>query len=144
MHYLAFGLALLLLAYHQITTWYPLFPWNDVEKYTRKELLLETSINGVLMGMGALSLLFAPKGFWLYYPLVFFPFLLIAEAWHWWVPYFFPNEKDRKHYEVHFSRTMKFIPEVAGRQTPDANHTVLQLMTFVTTAAVFFERLGVA
>jgi hypothetical protein len=44
----AASLAALLLVYHQATTWLPLFPWNDLEKYTRKELVLEAAFNGLL------------------------------------------------------------------------------------------------
>jgi hypothetical protein len=39
----AASLAALLLAYHQATTWLPLFPGNDIGKYTRKELVLEAA-----------------------------------------------------------------------------------------------------
>ena len=57
MHIFTIGITLLLLIYHQATTLLPLFPWNDVEKYSRKELLLEAGTNGLLMGCGALCII---------------------------------------------------------------------------------------
>jgi hypothetical protein len=45
-------------------------------------------------------------------------------------------------YDTHFSRTIKLIPHTAGKRTPDANHIVLHLLTFLTIFAVYFSRLG--
>jgi hypothetical protein len=58
----AASLAALLLVYHQATTWLPLFPWNDIGKYTRKELVLEAAFNGLLMGAGLACLLVRNSG----------------------------------------------------------------------------------
>ena len=79
LHYLTISAAVLLLLYHQLTTWLPLYPWNDTTKYTRKEIFLETGSNGLLMGLGALCLIAGDKGFLFYYPLFYYPFLLTGD-----------------------------------------------------------------
>jgi len=143
LHYSAITLAIFLLVYHQVTTWLPLFPWNDVETYSRKELILEAGMNGLLMGTGVLCLLSGNSGFIHWYPLIYYPILLAGECVDRWIPYFSPtfaNARKIWDYEAHFSRTLKLIPHQPGKRTPDANHTVLHLMTIATVVAVYLER----
>jgi hypothetical protein len=143
-HYLAIALSCFLLLYHQLTTWLPLFPWNDVEKYSRKELLLEAGVNGALMGIGFLCLYGGNSGFNHWYPLIYYPFLFVGECMDWWIPYFSPsfaNVRKIWDYEAHFSRTLKILPHGPGKRTPDANHTVLHLITLITVVVVYLERL---
>jgi hypothetical protein len=121
----------------------PLYPWNDVAKYTRKELVLETAVNGITMGLAVICLFSNKPGFSHHYPLVFFPLLLLGEALSWWVPFVFPSERHRKLYDSHFSRTFKFF-SVAGKPTPDANHVVLHLLTVFSAIVVYVQRLGVS
>jgi hypothetical protein len=139
---IAASLAALLLVYHQVTTWLPLFPWNDVEKYTRKELVLEAGFNGVLMGVGFVCLLARNSGFAHWYPLCYYPFLLFGECMDWWVPYFSDSFAKARgiDYEAKFSRTFKLIPRKANKRTPDANHILLHLLTVLTTVAVYWNR----
>ncbi len=66
LHACTFVVAALLLAYHQATTWLPLYPWNNIDAYSRRELLLEAVWNGALMGLGVLSLAIGNSGFWRY------------------------------------------------------------------------------
>jgi hypothetical protein len=140
----AVALAALLLAYHQITTWVPLFPWNDVEKYSRKELVLEAGVNGATMGTGLVCLIVGETGFAHWYPLIYYPLLFVGECVDWWIPYLSPAfAKARKawDYDSHFARTVKLIPHRPGKRTPDANHIVLHAMTVVTIAVVYADRL---
>ncbi len=143
-HTTAVCLAWGLLLYHQVTTWLPLFPWNDVAAYTRRELWLEAGINGLLMGLAAACVTTGGTGFRHYYPLVYYPFLFAGECVDWWIPYLSPAfARSRKiwDYDAHFSRTLKLLPHHPGKRTPDANHTVLHLMTAVTLVVVYGERL---
>ena len=145
LHIFTIGFTLLLLIYHQITTLFPLFPWNDVEKYSRKELLLEAGTNGLLMGTGALSIIIGNSSFFHYYPLIYYPFLFSGELFQWWLPYFsekFAQSKVNFDYDALFSRTTKLIPHKQGKRTPDANHIVLHFITVVTIALVYIDRLG--
>jgi hypothetical protein len=122
-HLAAVILGAALLIYHQITTWCPLFPWNDVEKYTRKEILLEAGINGTLMGTALFCLIYSNTGFFRWFPLIYLPLLLIGECVDWWIPYFsdsFARKRKMWNYESLFSRTVKWIPHKSGKRTPDA------------------------
>ena len=138
----AASLAALLLVYHQATTWLPLFPWNDIGKYTRKELVLEGAFNGLLMGVGLACLLVRNSGFTHWYPLCYYPFLLFGECIDWWVPYFSDSFAKARglDYETKFSGTFKLIPHKADKRTPDANHILLHLLTLVTTVGVYWSR----
>jgi hypothetical protein len=144
-HLMAIGLSVFLLIYHQVTTWLPLFPWNDVEKYSRKELLLESGINGLLMGTAVLCLCLGHSGFNRWYPLIYYPFLFVGECVDWWIPYFSPAFASARKiwdYDAHFSRTLKLIPHKPGRRTPDTNHIVLHTMTIITLVIVYMDRLS--
>jgi hypothetical protein len=144
LHIFTIIIALLLLIYHQVTTWLPLFPWNDVEKYSRKELILEAGTNGLLMGLGALCIIRGNTGFFHYYPLIYYPFLLSGEFFQWWLPYFsekFSRSGINFDYDALFSRTTKLIAHKTGKRTPDANHIVLHLITLITVILVYLDRL---
>jgi hypothetical protein len=143
-HYLTVSFAILLLVYHQVTTWLPLYPWNDTSTYTVKELLLEAGTNGLLMGTAILCLIKANNGFYHYYPLFYYPFLLSGVLFQWWLPYFsgkFSQSKINFDYEVHFAHTTKFIPRSKGKRTPDANHIVLHIIAVAALVLVFIDRL---
>ena len=144
MNFLTASMALVLLFYHQITTWFPLFPWNDIDSLLRKDILLEAGTNGLLMGLGFACLIHANTGFYHYYPLIYYPFLLSGEFFQWWLPFFsgdFSKSKVNFDYEKLYSRTVKFIAAKAGARVPDANHTLLHLLTLVTTILVYVARL---
>jgi len=42
---------IVLLVYHQVTTWFDLSPFNGAKHYTVKEKLAETSFNFILMSL---------------------------------------------------------------------------------------------
>ncbi|MDR3694393.1 hypothetical protein [Mucilaginibacter sp.] len=143
LHVFAIVLSLLLLIYHQVTTWVPLFPWNDVKQYSRKELLAEAGTNGILMANGTLCIVFGNTGFHHYYPLIYYPFLLSGEFFQWWLPHFsakFAASKVNFDYERLFGRTTKLIPHKPGKRTPDANHIVLHTITVITVIVVCLDR----
>jgi hypothetical protein len=144
LHTFTIAIALLLLVYHQLTTWLPLFPWNDVEKYSRKELVLEAGTNFMLMGLGVMCLISGNTGFFHWYPLIYYPFLFTGECMQWWLPYFsekFAQSKVNFDYERLFGRTIKLIPHQPGKRTPDANHIVLHFLTVITIILVYLDRL---
>ena len=147
MHHVAIALALFLLIYHQVTTWIPLFPWNDLALFSRKEISGETAFNGVLMGTGAFCLMAGNSGFSHWYPLIYYPFLFVGECVDWWIPYFseaFAKARRIWDYDSKYGRTFKLIPHRPGHRTPDANHTVLHLATVLTIVVIYLDRLGSA
>ena len=144
-HQLTLSAAIFLLIYHQLTTWLPLYPWNNIKTYSPKEILLEAGSNAVLMGLGIICIAFGNKGFYHYYPLFYYPFLLTGEFFQWWLPYFsdkFAKANMNFDYDLRFSNTKKLIPHKAGKRTPDANHIVLHFISLVTVILVFVDRLS--
>jgi hypothetical protein len=145
-HFAALTLSILLLVYHQVTTCVPLFPWNDVQKYSKREMFLEAGTNGLFMLIAVCCLATGNVGFSHWYPLIYFPILLLGECVDWWIPFFsetFAEKRKIWDYESKFERTLKFIPHKPGKRTPDANHTVLHLLTVFTLIVVFIDRLSV-
>ena len=141
-HYFSIGLATLLLVYHQITTWFPLYPWNDISGYTVKELSLEAVSNGLLMGTGLACLIVGHYNFCFYYPLFYYPFLLVGEIFQWWMPFWserFAKSGVNFEYDKRFMNTTKLIPHRVGKRTPDANHIILHLVTLGTVIIVFMD-----
>jgi hypothetical protein len=139
---LAITASLLLLIYHQVTTWFPMFPWNDIDSFSRKDIVVEALFNGLVMGLGVLSLVKGDTGFYKYYPLAYYPFLLTGEFFQWWLPYFstsFAKSKYNFDYEPRYSRTFKFLPHQSGKRTPDANHMILHFLTLVTVILVYLN-----
>ena len=144
-HYLTIGIAAVLLVYHQVTTWLPLHPWNDISKFTTKELLLEGGTNGLLMGTGLVCLMISNKGFPHYYPLIYYPFLFTGEIFQWWLPYFsehFAKSQVNFEYERLYSSTTKLLKHYEGKRTPDANHSLLHLITVAAVIFVFIDRMN--
>ena len=144
-HYLTIGIAALLLLYHQVTTWLPLYPWNDTSKYTKKELALEGMSNAFLMGTGLVCISIGSNNFYHYYPLFYYPFLLLGEIFQWWIPYWsdkFAKSQINFEYDVRFSNTTKMIPHREGKRTPDGNHIILHFITLIAVILVYADLLG--
>jgi len=144
LHGLTIGFAFLLLIYHQVTTMISIFPWNDTSKYTKKEIISEAGSNGLLMGIAALCLLLPNKGFCHFYSLLYYPFLFAGEIFQWWLPNFsdkFSKFRLGDEYEIRFARTTKIFKPRNGKQLPDANHTLLHVITVITLILVFVDRI---
>lgn len=130
---LAFLFSVILLVYHQITTIVPMYPWNDVKKYTRVEILQEASSNGSLMILASIYLFYKTYSF----PKIYFPVLLAVEFYIWWIPYFLGKRTKRNRTAEVSKDTLKILPPIKNHPIPDCNHLVLHLLTLVTTLLVF-------
>ena len=53
---------LILLVYHQVTTWFDFFPFNGSRNYTKKEKTAEAISNLVLMGLAPIGFAFHIRG----------------------------------------------------------------------------------
>jgi hypothetical protein len=151
----------LLLTYHQVTTYFDLYPFNGARNYTVAERRAEMMSNAVLMGL-------APIGFaFRFHPLMiygaFYYFALFAiEVVIWWVPYLcVPRGPLRRAYNLvlalgtsNFQRgdtldhwlsihgrvhtgTLTVLPRKEGRVVPNLEHTLLHAWTLVTAVATF-------
>lgn len=85
-YYVSLVLQILLFLYFEVTTLVPLFPWNDLSKYSRKEKFTEAIANGliILLCIG----LFATKIKWLMaISVMFYLVFLVMQILTWWMPY---------------------------------------------------------
>lgn len=150
------AIQLILLAYHQVTTWFDFYPFNGARNYSRKEKLAEACSNAVLMSL-------APIGFGLRiktlmaFGVVYYFVLFAAELIIWWIPYFtVPSGRWRPIYNHLLSMatsnfekgdtlaswtaiyqrlhcgTITLLPERIGRPVPNLEHTILHAWTLVT------------
>jgi hypothetical protein len=152
---------LVLLAYHQVTTGFDLFPFNGARRYTRKERLAEMASNAILMGLAPIGFAFDIHPLMTYgafYYFVLFAFEIII----WWIPYLVePRGKWRRVYnfalslgtsnfepgdtlsrwlQVHqrlHADTLSIVPRKPGRVVPNLEHTLLHIWTLVTAVISF-------
>lgn len=75
--------------------------------------------------------------------------LLDLQLRQWWIPYLFgatPIHLDFSWYFEHgYTETLKFLPGMAGRPVPDAEHIVQQLLSLIVvivTTVAFFKSGG--
>ena len=116
---------ILLLLFHQATTLFDFYPFNNVRHYTLKERLTECCVNGLLMAAPIVG--FAAQLKWLMIAsLVIYPVLLIGEYLSWWHPYFFgASEGWQKVYNRLFKNTLVVLSPLKNNPVPNLEHTVL-------------------
>lgn len=157
---------LLLLGYHQVTSWFDFHPFNGVRNYSRREKLAEVGINAVLMSLAPIGFGFHLQGLMLFGVIYYFV-LLSAELVIWWIPYLtvptgrwravynrslaFATSDFNKgdtltrwvavHERLHRS-TITFLPRRQGRPVPNLEHTILHAWTLVTAVLTLLGYLG--
>jgi|SRR5581483_308445 len=147
---------LILLAYHQITSWFDFYPFNGVRHYSRQEKLAEVSVNAVLMSLAPVGFGFHIRGLMIFGVIYYFV-LFAAELIIWWIPYFtvptgrwrvaynralslatsnFEEGDTLNHWVAIYERlhrsTITWLPARAGRPVPNLEHTILHAWTLVT------------
>ena len=153
-----------LLAFHQITTFFDLAPFNGARNYSKTERAGEMGVNAVLMLLAPIGFAFHVKGLMIYGVIYYFV-LFTIELVIWWVPYLTVprglwrrlcnyalalgtsdfasgDTLDRWYvtYERLHSKTIIVVPRRAGRVVPNLEHMLLHgltLMTAVVTAFAF-------
>jgi len=150
---------LLLLLYHQITTFVDFYPFNGARNYSARERLAEMGVNVVLMSLAPLGFAFQIHGLMLF-GVVYYFVLCFIEVVIWWIPYFtVPSGAWRKAYNVVLSLatssfepgdtlerwiathhrlhdgTLTVLAVRGGRITPNLEHVILHVWTFVTAIA---------
>jgi hypothetical protein len=152
---------LLLLVYHQFTTFFDLYPFNGARNYTPTERWAEMGSNAVLMGLAPLGFAFNIHALEVYG--VFYYFVLFAvEIIIWWIPYAFtprgfwrrvynialalatlsfePGDTLNRWLAVHqrvHRGTLAVLPHRSGRIVPNLEHMLLHAWTLLTALATF-------
>jgi len=147
---------LVLLVYHQATTWLDLHPFNGVRNYTRSEQFTEAGANAVLMSVAPIGFGFHIKGL-MSFGVVYYFVLFAVELLIWWVPYFtvpsglwrtlyngllavvtsnFEKGDTLNHWIAIHRRlhqgTTCLLPARADRPVPNLEHMILHGWTLVT------------
>jgi hypothetical protein len=147
---------LVLLVYHQVTTWFDFFPFNGARHYTRKEKLLECGVNGILMLLPPLGFGFHISGLMVFGVGYYFVLFLI-ELLLWWAPYLWmttgrwrklyqylllfatldlePGDRAARWqntYERLHRGTLTPLPARGDRPVPNLEHMILQAWTLIT------------
>ena len=145
-----------LLAYHQITTWVDLHPFNGVRNYTSKERWIEAGVNALLMGLPIVGFGFHVRSL-MRFGVVYYPVLFAMELIIWWIPYVMePRGRVRSAYNLLLSiatsnfgtsdaltdwlatyrrihsGTVIILPKREGRIVPNLEHTILHIWTAIT------------
>jgi hypothetical protein len=152
---------ILLLLYHQITTWIDFHPFNGARNYSRTERLAEAGANAVLMSLAPIGFGFHIKAL-MSFGVVYYFVLFAIELLIWWVPYFtVPTGRWRMVYNrllavatSHFGPgdvldhwlatyerlhrgTLTLLPDRPGRPVPNLEHTILHAWTLLTAILTF-------
>lgn len=130
----ALVMQLLLFIYFEIITLVPLYPWNDLSKYSTKEKVLEAATNGVIIVIG-IGLFVTKIQLLMVISIVLWGLFLVMQLLTWWLPYITGKhlkQFSRELYDTHFEQTVKLLPRIKDHIIPDAQHLVLQVLTLST------------
>ena len=132
---LAITLQIVLILYHQITTWLDLFPFNGVRFYSRRERLLEAGSNLVLMSLPLLGFILSVPML-MKFGVVYYFILLSVECATWWAPYFLgPAPKWLETYQRIHRQTITVLPPRGHNPVPNLEHLILMVLTLSTAVA---------
>ena len=140
---LALILNALHLAYHQATTNFDFFPFNNVRHYKPSERIAEAGLNALTMGFPLVALCLQnitliAVACWV------LGFLLIGELLTWWPCYFFGTPKWMPKWQEVYDRTHKhtltILPPIKNHPVPNLEHCILQVITVTTFVATLYYR----
>jgi len=144
---LAFILNAVHLAYHQATTNFDFFPFNNIRHYKTSERIAEVGVNAITMGFPLLALCLnngklVAASCWV------LGFLLVGELLTWWPCYFFGTPKWMPKWQAIYDRTHKqtirFLPPIKNHPIPNLEHCILMAITATTFAATLYYRISLS
>jgi hypothetical protein len=139
MYFITLVTQLLLVAYHQATTLFDLYPFNNVRDYSVKERLTECLINGITMIMPFIGF-YLHVAWMMMAAIIIYPALLIAEYFNWWQPYLFgASEPWQKVYDRLFRSTIIVLPAVKKNPVPNLEHLILHGLTLITCIVTYIS-----
>lgn len=123
---------ILLLVYHQTTTLFDFYPFNNVRNYPWRLKLTECLVNGIIMAIPPIGYVFDvgwAKGAapWIYVG-------ILAGAWvSWYQKYLFgATPAQQLAYDHIFRPTMQVLPDIQGRPRPNLEHIILHGLLLIT------------
>lgn len=143
MHAIALILNALHLAYHQTTTNFDFFPFNNIRHYKTSERVAEAGWNAFTMGFPLVAVCLQNQKLvtiacWI------LGFLLIGEMLTWWPCYFFGTPKWFPKWQEVYDRThqhtIKIMPPIRNHPVPNLEHCILQVITLTTFVATLYYR----
>lgn len=116
--------------YLQLVEWVSLYPWNDLSKGNMQEKM-DFAILAVQL---LVAFWFARRNLWLMcVGWTAYAVWLGLQIDSWWRPYLLGGRAVGPNW--YFAHTYKFLPQIADRPTPDANHIVLQSLLVAVLAS---------
>lgn len=128
--YAAIVAQVIMVAYSIVTNHVNLYPWNN---------LLESQLVNTLTSVVPFTIYimaFSLQIRWLMSIGVVHSFIwLWLQLYQWWLPYLFGptalHQDFSWYFENGYSETVRFLPSLGQRPTPDAQHVVLELLSVV-------------
>lgn len=133
----AFILNVVHLVYHQVTTNFDFFPFNNIRHYKTSERIAEAGLNALTMGFPVLALALRSQKMigvscWV------LGFLAVGEFLSWWPYYFWGTPRWMRKWQEVYDRThkhtLKFLPPIKDHPIPNLEHCILHVMTLATLA----------
>jgi hypothetical protein len=120
------------LAYHQVTSNFDFYPFNNIRPYTKFQRIAEVTTAGFLMGFPVVALsLHSHKMIGISCGLL--GFLLLGEFMSWWRHYLFgPTKVWKDFYDKTHGHTIKFLPPIKDHPIPNMEHCILHVITLAT------------
>jgi hypothetical protein len=126
---------LLHLVYHQITSNFDFFPFNNIRSYTPKQRVAEVVVNFITMGFPVVALLINKHSL-VKAACFFLGFFLFGEFLSWWKGYFFgASDKWKTIHEKVFKDTITFLPPIKQNPIPNLEHCILHGITIIAFSA---------
>ena len=120
----------LLLIYFIATNHVDLAPFNNLAAAASQ--LLSTLIAVIPFGMVLLGFRLE-KGRWIYAGWIWSMVWLLLQIRQWWLPYLFGptflHENFAWYFQRGYAETIKLVPVIDGRPTPDLEHNILQVLS---------------
>lgn len=120
----------LLLIYFIATNHVDLAPFNNLAAAGSQ--LLSTLLAVIPFGMVLLGLRLE-KGRWIYAGWIWSMVWLLLQIRQWWLPYLFGptflHENFAWYFQHGYAETIKLVPVIDGRPTPDLEHNILQVLS---------------
>ena len=132
MYTIALILNIIQLIYHQVTTNFDFYPFNNVRRYTARQRFKEASIHGGLMFFSIIAMLLNNK-ILISMATIYLGLLLIGEYLSWWRHYFFmPTNEWSELYNEIFKETTIVLPKIKENPIPNLEHCILHFITLLT------------